>query len=131
MPYDQSWMGYGFVGGAEAGAISAVVGALMFALFHAIGRRHGWSEAKKIGWSYLLALVLSGGGDIGNLFYFNFARLQSLQLLRAKLAEVHDPANLGTRVFCELTGVAVGIFVAWWLLDWRARRSASRSGERR
>jgi hypothetical protein len=128
MPYDQSWMGYGFVGGLEAGAIAALAGALLFALFHAIGRRNGWSDAKTIGWSYLLALMASGGADLGNLFYFNFARLQSLQLLRAKLAEVHDPDNLGTRVFCEMVGVAVGVFVAWWLLDRLKRRRAARSG---
>jgi multisubunit Na+/H+ antiporter MnhB subunit len=124
MPYDQSWMGYGLVGGLQAGAISAVVGVLMFALFHAIGRRGHWSEARKIGWAYLLALVFSGGGDIGNLFYFNFARLQSLQLLRAKLAEVHDPDNLGMRVFCEMVGVGVGIFAAWIVIGWLARRRA-------
>jgi hypothetical protein len=126
MPYDQSWMGYGFVGGLEAGAISAVVGALFFALFDAMGRRNGWSQAKKIGWSYLLALVLSGGADIGNLFYFNFGQLQSLQLLRAKLAEVHDPDNLGTRAFCEMTGVAIGIFLAWVVIDWLGRQRAAK-----
>lgn len=122
MPYDQSWMGYGFVGGLEAGAISAVVGALLFVLFHAIGRRAGWSEAKKIGWAFLLALVLSGGGDMGNLFYFNYGNVQSLQLLRAQLAEVHDPDNIGTRVFCEFVGVGAGIWLAWLAIDWRARR---------
>lgn len=129
MPYDQSWMGYGFVGGVEAGAISAVVGALLFVLFHIIGRRHGWSELRKIGWSYLLALIVSGGADMGNLFYFNFAQLHSLQLLRAKLAEVHDPENLGTRVFCEMVGVAAGILVAWWLADRLGRRRAAGSGD--
>lgn len=128
MPYDQSWMGYGFVGGLQAGAISAVAGALLLVLFHAVGRRGGWSEAKKIGWAYLLALLLSGGGDLGNLFYFNFAQLQSLQLLRAKLAEVHDPDNLGTRAFCEMVGVAVGIFAAWIVIHWLAQRRAR--GER-
>jgi hypothetical protein len=122
MPYDQSWMGYGFVGGVEAGAISAVVGVLFFVLFHAIGRRGGWSEAKKIGWAFLLALVLSGGGDMGNLFYFSYGNVQSLQLLRAQLAEVHDPDNLGTRVFCEFVGVGLGIWLAWLAIDWRARR---------
>jgi len=127
MPYDQSWMGYGFVGGLEAGGISAVAGVVLFVLFHAIGRRGGWSEAKKIGWSYLLAVVLSAGGDIGNLFYFNYGNLQSLQLLRAKLAEVHDPDNLGTRVFCELVGAGVGIWLAWLAIDRRARRGARAS----
>lgn len=122
MPYDQSWMGYGFVGGLEAGAISAIAGAVLFALFHAVGRRGGWNEARKIGWSYLLGVVLSAGADIGNLFYFNYGRLQSLALLRAKLAEVHDPDNLGTRVFCELVGVGVGIWLAWLAIDRRRRR---------
>ncbi len=126
MPYDQSWMGYGFVGGLEAGAISAVVGAALFALFHAVGRRGGWSEARKIGWSYLLGVVLSAGADIGNLFYFNYGRLQSLALLRAKLAEVHDPDNLGTRVFCELVGVGVGIWLVRLALDRYARLARGR-----
>lgn len=113
MPYDQSWMGYGVVGDLEAGAISAVAGALLFSLFHAIGRRGGWSEAKTIGWAYLLGMVLSAGADAGNLFYLNYGRLQSLELLRAKLAEVHDPDSLGVRVFCELVGVGVGILAVW------------------
>lgn len=124
MPFDQSWMGYGIVGALQAGAISAAAGAIAFAVFHAIGRRHGWSEAKKMGWAFLLALVLSGGADLGNLFYFNFGQLQSLQLLRAKLAEVHDPDNLGTRAFFEFVGVGVGILVAWLAIDWLARRRA-------
>ncbi|OZB59369.1 MAG: hypothetical protein B7X33_06055 [Lysobacterales bacterium 13-68-4] len=122
MPYDQSWMGYGFVGGLEAGAISAVAGALFFSLFHAIGRRAGWNEARKIGWSYLLGVALSAGADIADLFYFNYGRLQSLTLLRAKLAGVHDPDNLGLRVFCELVGVGAGIWLAWLAIDWHARR---------
>jgi len=126
VPYDQSWMGYGFVGGLQAGAIAALAGAVFYALFHAIGRRYRWSDARTIGWSYLLALILSGGADLGNLFYFNFARLQSLQLLRAKLAQVHDPDNLGTRAFCELVGVAVGVLAAWWLAD-RLRRRRGRT----
>ena len=122
MPFDQDWMGYGFVGGVEAGAISAVAGALLFAVFHAIGRRGGWNEARKIGWSYLLGVIVSGGADIADLFYFNYGRLQSLTLLRAKLAGVHDQDNLGLRVFCELVGVGVGIWLAWLASGWRARR---------
>lgn len=121
MPFDQDWMGYGFVGGVEAGAISAVAGALLFALFHAIGRRGGWNEARKIGWSYLLGVIVSGGADIADLFYFNYGRLQSLDLLRAELAQVHDPDNLGMRALCELLGVALGIAAGWLLCeaDWR------------
>ncbi|HEU4669253.1 MAG TPA: hypothetical protein VFR91_00975 [Dyella sp.] len=124
MPYDQSWMGYGLVGGLEAGAIGAVAGAVLFALFHAVGRRGGWSEARKIGWSYLLATALAAGADLADLFYFNYGRLQSLTLLRAKLAGVHDPDNLGLRVLCELVGVGVGIWLAWQTIRWRAHRRA-------
>jgi hypothetical protein len=51
---------------------------------------------------------------------FNYAQLQSLDLLRAKLAEVHDPDNMGTRVLCELIGAGVGVFAAWLLIVWRA-----------
>ena len=127
MPFDQDWMGYGFVGGVEAGAISAVAGALLFALFHAIGRRGGWNEARKIGWSYLLGVIVSGGADIADLFYFNYGRLQSLTLLRAKLAGVHDPDNLGLRVLCELVGVGAGIWLAWLVIGWRSRRRAGPS----
>lgn len=113
MNYDQSWMGYGWTGGVEAGAISLAVGFVLYLLFHRLGRRGGWSDARQIGWAYFLTLVLTARVDAWNLFYFNYARLQSLQLLKAKLAEVHDPDGIGTRVMCELLGAAVGVFVAW------------------
>ena len=95
----------------------------MFLLFHRLTRRNGWSDAQRIGWAYFLALVLTAREDMWNLFYFNYARLQSLQLLRAKLAEVHDPDGMGTRVLCELLGAALGVFVAWALCGghWRRR----------
>lgn len=112
MHYDQSWMGYGWLGGLEAGAIAAVAGALAFALLRwrtGGDRSHG----AQIGWAYLLALVLTASGDLWNLFYFNYAQLQSLQLLRAKLALVHDPDGLGVRVLCELVGAGLGIAVSW------------------
>ena len=60
MNYDQSWMGYGWVGGAEAGAISLAAGLLLYFAFHRYGRRNGWSDARQIGWSYVLALALTG-----------------------------------------------------------------------
>ena len=121
MHYDQDWMGYGFVGGIEAGAISALAGLLLFGVFHWLGRRNGWSYGPQIGWSLLLATILTAGGDLSDLFYFNYARLQSLQLLQAKLAEVHDPDGIGTRVLCELIGATIGVFVAWLLCGrhWR------------
>ena len=76
-----------------------------------------------IGWSFLLASALTVSGDLWNLFYFNYGRMQSLQLLKVKLAEVHDPDSIGLRTLCEVLGVAVGIYLAWALCsgDWRRR----------
>ena len=121
MHYDQSWMGYGWIGGLQAGLIAAAAGALLFLLFRWRTRK-AWSHGAQMGWSYVLGVVLAASGDLADLFYFNYARLQSVQLLRAKLAEVHDPDGLGTRVLCELAGVAVGIAVAWLASEWAARR---------
>jgi len=120
MHYDQSWMGYGWVGGLQAGAIAMLVGALVFALLR---WRTGsaWSHGAQLGWAWLLALALAASGDLWDLFYFNFAQLQSLQLLRAKLATVHDPDGIGTRVLCELLGAALGVYAAWLLARWRRR----------
>lgn len=120
MEYDQSWMGNGIIGGLEAGLISLLAALLLFLLFHWLGRRHGWSYGPQIGWTFLLASVLTVSGDLWNLFYFNYAQLQSVQLLRLKLALVHDPENLGVRVLCELLGVALGIYLGWALCsgDW-------------
>ena len=121
MHYDQSWMGYGWIGGLQAGLIAAAAGALLFLLFRWRTRK-AWSPGAQMAWSYVLGVVLAASGDLADLFYFNYARLQSVQLLRAKLAEVHDPDGLGTRVLCELAGVAAGIAVAWLASEWAARR---------
>lgn len=121
MHYDQSWMGYGIVGGLQAGAISVLAGCLLFALIHWLGGRHRWSLGAQLGWSFLLATLLSAGGDLWDMFYLNYAQLQSLPLLQAKLAQMHDPDGLGTRVWCELSGVVLGIGAGWLLcqIDWR------------
>ncbi|WP_426688208.1 hypothetical protein [Rhodanobacter ginsengiterrae] len=121
--YDQSWMGYGIMGGVQAGLLSAVAGFVLFLLFHWLGKRNGWSYGPQIGWSFLLATALTASGDLWNLFYFNYGRMQSLQLLKVKLAEVHDPGSIGLRALCELLGVALGIYVAWALCsgDWKRR----------
>lgn len=123
MHYDQSWMGYGIIGGLQAGLISAAAGLLLFCAFHWLGRRNEWSYGPQIGWSFLVATILTASGDAWDLFYFNYGQLQSLQLLKAKLAEVHDPDSIGLRLLCELLGVAVGIYVGWALCsgDWRRR----------
>lgn len=113
MHYDQSWMGYGVVGGLQAGAIAAVVAMLAYLVFNWIGQRSDWGQGARIGWSFLLAMAISASGDMWDMFYFNYARLQSLQLLKVKLAQVHDPDGIGTRVFFEIVGVSLGIFVGW------------------
>lgn len=113
MHYDQSWMGSGIVGGIEAGLISTAAGLLLFLLLHWLGRRHRWCHARKIGWSFLLASMLTVSGDLWDMFYFNYANLQSPALLRAELAQVHDPQGLGLRVLCELLGVSLGIYLGW------------------
>ncbi|PWK85833.1 hypothetical protein [Fulvimonas soli] len=123
MHYDQSWMGYGWVGGVQAGLITAVAAAALYLLFQWLFRRRR-GHAAAIGWSYLLSLALTASGDLWDMFYFNYARLQSLQLLKAKLAEVHDPDGIATRVLCELLGAVVGVFVAWLLAGRPPRASA-------
>lgn len=121
MHYDQSWMGTGIAGALEAGAISALVAVLLFGCFDWLGRRNGWPNGPKIGWTVLLSLLLTVTGDLWNMFYFNYAPLQSVQLLRAKLAEVHDPENIGLRVLCELAGIAIGIAAGLAIFSRRRR----------
>ena len=121
MHYNQDWMGYGFVGGIEAGVISALAGLLLFVVFHWVGRRNGWSYGPQIGWSFLLATIVTASGDLSDLIYFNYAPLQSLQLLKVKLAQVHDPDSIGLRVMCELVGIALGIYVGWVLCSRNGR----------
>ena len=122
MFFDQSWMGYGIVGALEAGAIALVIGLVAFVLLHLFGRSQGWGLGVVVGWACLGGVILAGGSDMWNLVYFNYGRVQSLQLLKVRLAEVHDPDNLGARVFFEFVGVAVGVFIGWLLV---ARRRSS------
>ncbi|TCV95899.1 hypothetical protein EC912_102244 [Luteibacter rhizovicinus] len=113
MPYDRSWMGYGMVGALQAGAIALAVGIAMYVLIHAYGKRNGWHHGQELAISVILAFVLAGGQDIWNLFYFNVAPLQSLALLRLKLAAVHDPDAIGLRTFFDFTGALVGVAIGW------------------
>lgn len=122
MHYDQSWMGFGIVGALQAAVISALAGLLLFVVLRRIGRRNGWGLGPPIAWSFLLAMLLTASGDMWDLFYFSYGNLQSLPLLRAKLALVHDPANIGLRVLGELCGIALGIYLGWLLYQapwWR------------
>jgi len=121
MHYDQSWMGYGLVGGLEAGAISAVVALLLYFVVRAIGRKQGWSPLQMIAIAFLLSLLFTASGDMWDLIYFNYTPMDSIQFLKAKLAEVHDPDNIGLRVFWEMVGALVGAGLGWILTggDWR------------
>ena len=122
MHYNQSWMGFGWVGALQAAVVSVVVAMLLSIAFHLIGRRHGWGLGPPLAWSFLLGLLLTASGDLADLFYFNYARLQSLTLLKAKLALVHDPDSMGLRALFEVVGVALGVYLGWLLLHhWRRR----------
>ena len=126
MHYDRSWMGSGIIGGLEAGAISAAAGLLLFLALHWLSRGHGWSAARKAGWAFLAASVLTVSGDLWDMFYLNYANLQSVALLRIKLAGMHDPEHLGLRVLCELLGVPLGIGLGWLVGGHAARHEPSR-----
>lgn len=129
MHYNQDWMGYGIVGGMEAGVISALTGLLLFVFFHWLGRRNGWSYGPQIGWSFLLTTLLTASGDLWDLFYFNYTRVQSLQLLKAQLAQIHDPDSIGLRVSFELLGVVLGIYIGWVLCSGNGRRHSGDQGK--
>jgi len=122
MHYDQSWMGYGLVGGLEAGGISAAAALLVYLIVYVMGRKQGWSPLRMIAIAFLVSLLLTATGDMWDLIYFNFANMNSLQYLKVRLAEVHDPDSIGLRVFWELLGALIGAVFGWLLRggDWRS-----------
>lgn len=113
MPYDRSWTGFGLVGALETGGIALLAGLVLYALVRAFGKSNGWSHGKDISVAFAITLVLAGGQDLWDLFYFNFAPLQSMTLLRLKLAAVHDPDAIGLRVFFECVGALIGVCLGW------------------
>lgn len=125
MPYDRSWMGYGIIGALETGAIALVIGIVVFGLLHALNKNNGWSDGKEIAIAYVLAVALGAGQDIWDLFYFNMAPLQSLTLLKLKLAAVHDPDAIGLRVFFEFVGALVGVFLGWIMFSGGMKKLAT------
>lgn len=117
MPYDRSWMGYGFVGALQAGGIALAVGVVVYGLIRLLTRGNGWSHGKALSIAFVLSFVVGGGQDMWDLFYFNVAPLQSLTLLKLKLAAVHDPDAIGLRVFFEGVGALVGACIGWALFS--------------
>lgn len=122
MPYDRSWMGYGIVGALETGAIALLVGIVVYGVLRAIVKNDGWSPGKELAIAYVFAVALSAGQDMWDLFYFNMAPLQSLTLLKAKLAAVHDPDAIGLRVCFEFVGALVGVCLGWAMFSGGLKR---------
>ncbi|QDE38389.1 hypothetical protein FIV34_03830 [Luteibacter pinisoli] len=113
MPYDRSWMGYGMEGALQVGGIALLAGIVVYLLVRLLGKANGWSQGMQLTVAVLLAFFLAGGEDIWNSFYFNFVPIQSPQLLRVKLAAVHDPDSMGTRVLFEMLGAVIGAGIGW------------------
>ena len=122
MFFDKSWMGYGMLGGLEAGLIVAVVVFLIYGLLRWLGRKgEPRNQAATLCAAAALGLLLGAGGDLWDSFYLNYAPMQSIALIQARLAEVHDPDGLGLRVFFDLLGAAIGAYLGWLVFARRRR----------
>ena len=111
MPYDRSWMGFGTVGALQAGGIALIVGFAIYALLNLIGKPGNWSFGKSLAIAFVVSFLVAGGEDLWDLFYFDLIPPQSILVLRNKLAAVHDPDAIGTRVCFEAIGALIGVFV--------------------
>ena len=105
----------GWPGALEAGLIALLVGALAYALFHAIGVRARWAPGPAIGWACLVAVAIAAGTDIWHLFYMGVVKLESPVYARIALSKIHDPNGLGARVLMEVLGAFTGVGLAWML----------------
>ena len=111
---------FGLLGTLEAGLIALLVGLLVYALWHRLCRRAGWTDGHAIGWACVIAVVASAGIDAWNLFYMGMMRLESPLYARLFLAGIHDPNELGSRVVLEVAGAIGGVALGWLLFSSRS-----------
>lgn len=109
----------GWLGALEAGGIAFVIAVLAYLVFRGIGRRAGWKPGHAIGWSCLVAVAISAGIDLWNLFYISVVRLESPLYARIVLQGIHDADHLAARVTMELLCALLGVVLAWVVLDHR------------
>lgn len=105
----------GWLGALEAGLIALLVGALAYALFHAIGARGRWAPGHAVGWACLASVAVAAGTDLWHLFYMGVVKLESPVHARVALSGIHDPDGLGFRVVMEILGALSGVAIAWML----------------
>ena len=108
------WLSSGIAGAFEAGAIALVIGAVVCAFAHHVGRRAGWNQGTEIGVSFLITFVVAGGIDAWDLFHLSIVRLESPFVIEKTLADIHDPGMLGTRVVFEFAGTVAGVLIGWY-----------------
>ncbi|WP_066092928.1 hypothetical protein [Xanthomonas massiliensis] len=122
---------FGLLGSLEAGLIAFLAGLIVYALVAVPARRLAWPAGPVIGWSCVVAVVVSAGLDAWNLFYLSTIRVRLESPLYARLAlqSVHDPDQLGARVVLEIVGALAGVALAYW---WFSARTGShgRDGQR-
>src|SRR6185312_2297069 len=110
-----SWLSLGIAGALEAGAIALMIGALLCAICHHVGRRAGWKQGTEIGVALVVTLVVAAGVDASDLFRLSITRLESPFVIARTLGEIYDPAWLGTRVVFEFCGALAGVMLGWYL----------------
>jgi len=110
-----SWLSTGVAGALEAGAIALLIGAILCAFCHHLGRRVGWKQGTEIGVALVVTLVVAAGVDAWDLFHLSIIRLESPFVIARTLGDIYDPAFLGTRVVFEFCGAVAGVMIGWYL----------------
>jgi len=119
-PPDEPSPHFGLLGTLEAGAIALLVGLLVYFLWSQLCRLLHWTAGHAIGWSCVIAVIISAGIDAWKLFYMGIVRLESPLYARLFLATIHDPNELGSRVVLEIAGALAGVALGWVLFSSRS-----------